>query len=186
MPTPNDESTDEESQSIDEQSRTTESEPPNEPNTTDETNDTDIYPMPMFVTLEVTDVDSSTDWYQVVAGFREVVPLPGISHLRYRKYADVMLVPADKSSNRGRGEQIVSELGGSGMSLALNLENETVNDVFERAQSHDATVVSAPAETPWNTREVTLADPDGYRLVFTEPVDTDLDFDTVLDGLDSE
>ncbi|WP_435154848.1 VOC family protein [Haladaptatus sp. DFWS20] len=185
MPTPNDESTDEESRPIDEQSRTTESKPPTESNPTDETNDPDIYPMPMFVTLEVTDVDGSTGWYREVAGFREVAPLPGVSHLRYRKYADVMLVPADESNNRGQGEQAASELGGSGMSLTFNVENETVDDVFERAQSHDTTVVSAPAETPWNTRQVTLADPDGYRLVFTEPVDIDLDFDTVRDGLDS-
>ncbi|SIR26037.1 Uncharacterized conserved protein PhnB, glyoxalase superfamily [Haladaptatus litoreus] len=164
MPTPNDEPTDTESQS----------------------NDIDIYPMPMFARMEVTDMEDSTDWYREVAGFREVAPLPGIAHLRYRKYADVMLVPADESERPEQAAQATSELAGNGLSLTLNVENETVDDVFERTQSHDATVVSGPEATPWNTRQITLADPDGYRLVFTEPVDTELDFETAMDSLDSE
>jgi uncharacterized glyoxalase superfamily protein PhnB len=138
----------------------------------------------MFAQFEVTDVDASTDWYRTVAGFRAVAPLPGIAHLRYRKYADVMLVPADDSADRDRADG-ASELGGRGASLYVNVEEETVNDVFDRARANDATVVTAPTETQWNTRELTLADPDGYRLVFTEPVDTDADFDTVVDGFDS-
>jgi catechol 2,3-dioxygenase-like lactoylglutathione lyase family enzyme len=138
--------------------------------------DADIYPMPMFAQFAVTDLDASTDWYRSVAGFREVAPLPGLSHLRYRRYADVMLVPAEADG----GER------GRGLSLYLNAEDETVSDVFERATEHDTTVVREPAETPWNTREVALADPDGYRLVFTEPVDTELDFETVVDRPDSE
>ncbi|WP_227353799.1 VOC family protein [Haladaptatus salinisoli] len=138
--------------------------------------DVDIYPMPMFAQFAVTDLDASTDWYRSVAGFREVAPLPGLSHLRYRRYADVMLVPAEADADeRGRGP-----------SLHINVEGETVSDVFERATENDATVVREPAETPWNTREVALADPDGYRIVFTEPVDTELDFETVIDRLDSK
>ncbi|GAA0228514.1 hypothetical protein GCM10009000_049640 [Halobacterium noricense] len=167
MPTPNDEPTDTESQS-------------------NEANDIDIYPIPMFARMEVTDMEDSTDWCREVAGFREVAPLPGIAYLRYRKYADVMLVPADESEHPEQTAQASSELAGHGLSLTLNMENETVDDVFERAQLNDTTVVSAPEETPWNTRQVTLADPDGYRLVFTEPVDTELDFETVMNGFDSE
>jgi hypothetical protein len=34
--------------------------------------------------------------------------------------------------------------------------------------------------TPWNTRELAVTDPDGYALVFTEPLREDLGFEEVL------
>jgi uncharacterized protein (DUF1697 family) len=35
-------------------------------------------------------------------------------------------------------------------------------------------------ETAYNTREVTVEDPDGYTLVFSEPVDTSRSFEDVM------
>ncbi len=178
MPTPNDEPT-EESTGESTEELTNERPRPKKPSRKP-SDDIDIYPMPMFVQFAVGDVDASTDWYRDTAGFRTVAPLPEIAHLRYRKYADVMLVPSDETGAQERPPER------NGMSLYLNVADERVDDVFERAQSHDATVVSEPAETLWNTRELVLADPDGYRLVFTEPIDTDLEFDAVIGDHDSE
>ena len=52
--------------------------------------DPDVYPMPLFVRLTVSDLDESTAWYRAL-GFDEVYSMPVTAHVRYRKYADVML-----------------------------------------------------------------------------------------------
>ena len=38
-------------------------------------------------------------------------------------------------------------------------------------------------ERPWNAREVVVTDPDGYVLVFTEPLDASRTMDEVLDTI---
>ena len=59
----------------------------------------EIYPMPMFPTLAVRDVGASVRWYAEKVGFGTVIVMPGadgepvLGHLRWRKYADVLLVP---------------------------------------------------------------------------------------------
>ena len=59
----------------------------------------EIYPMPMFPTLAVRDVGASVGWYAEQVGFGTVFVMPGadgepaLGHLRWRKYADVLLVP---------------------------------------------------------------------------------------------
>lgn len=61
----------------------------------------EFYPMPFFATLTVGDLETSTRWYTDVLGFRLVFSLPGqdgtpiLSHLRWTKYADLLLVPQD-------------------------------------------------------------------------------------------
>lgn len=42
-----------------------------------------------------------------------------------------------------------------------------VTFAVERARAHGGGDVSDPADTPWNTRDVNVTDPDGYRLVYT-------------------
>jgi uncharacterized glyoxalase superfamily protein PhnB len=59
--------------------------------------------------------------------------------------------------------------------------NESLDDVFERVRTADDTV-DEPVETPYNTRELRLRDPDGYEFVFSEPLDTDRSFDEVMEG----
>ena len=41
--------------------------------------------------------------------------------------------------------------------------------------------VSSPINQPRNVREVTVIDPDGYKLVFTVPLNINLGFDKVLE-----
>jgi hypothetical protein len=50
----------------------------------------------------------------------------------------------------------------------------------EQAKNKGANIVSGPLDQLWNVRELTILDPDGYRLVFTAPLNTDLDFDEVV------
>ena len=43
-----------------------------------------------------------------------------------------------------------------------------------------AQIVAPPADMPWNARECTIQDPDGYRLTFSEPINIHRSFDEVI------
>src|SRR3954453_15042876 len=58
----------------------------------------EIYPMPAFPILNTTDLAASARWYQEALGFRHVFTMTGpggmplLVHLRWVKYADLLLV----------------------------------------------------------------------------------------------
>lgn len=141
------------------------------------TTDTEIYPMPMFNRLAVSDVTSATEWYQEALGFETVFTIEGLAHLRYRKYGDVLLLPSS--------EAIDPEQQGRGISICFNVRDETVAELTDRARKAGATIERGPTETPHNTREVVVMDPDGYELVFSEPIDTKASFEEVM-GVNEE
>ncbi|MFC4358148.1 VOC family protein [Halobium salinum] len=135
--------------------------------------DHDVYPMPLFPRLTVADVERSTDWYEAL-GFAVVFSMPGVVHLRYRKYADVMLVREDGPATDPRG---------TGVEVYLTLEDESVEDVAARAGAvGDDAEPPTPTETAWNTRELSVRDPDGYELVFSAVVDAERPFEDVMGG----
>lgn len=43
-----------------------------------------------------------------------------------------------------------------------------------------ANIVSGPLGRPWNVRELTILDPDGYQLAFTAPLNTNLGFEEIV------
>jgi uncharacterized glyoxalase superfamily protein PhnB len=141
------------------------------------TTNTEVYPMPMFNQLSVSDVTSSTEWYQEALGFEAVFTMEGLAHLRYRKYGDVLLVLGN--------EPIDPEHQGRGVSICFNVKDETVAELADRARNVGAIIERGPTETPHNTREVVITDPDGYELVFSEPIDTKASFEEVM-GIHSE
>lgn len=94
-----------------------------------------------------------------------------MAHLRYRKYGDVLLVPTEST--------LEPDQRGRGVGVHFTVQDESVADIAERALAADA-VLDGPVETPHNTREVTVEDPDGYTLVFCEPVETSRRFEDVM------
>jgi uncharacterized glyoxalase superfamily protein PhnB len=136
----------------------------------------EYYPMPLFVKLSVRDVAASARWYEDALGFRSVYALPGeggaqaMNHLRLGRYQDLMLIAQPQGSdesNRGQG-------------VVINLTlNEGIDDLARRAESAGAEV-EGPQETPWNTRELTVSDPDGYTLTFSQVVDPHREFSDVM------
>jgi catechol 2,3-dioxygenase-like lactoylglutathione lyase family enzyme len=123
-----------------------------------------IYPMPSFPTLLVDDVERSSRWYQDVLGFADVFTLRGrdgtslVTHLRWCTFADLLLTPARGAveAPRGRG-------------ITLNFATVSADEVAEMARRGGAVILDGPIDRPWNARDVTIADPDGYRLTFTAP-----------------
>ena len=137
----------------------------------------DVYPMPLFVQFLVSDLGRSAAWYERL-GFSSVYSTPAMAHLRYRKYADLMLVEdAGDSATTGRAER--SDRG-SGVAVYLTVDGESVDQVAARAVGAGGGTIDGPRDTPWNTRELRVADPDGYALVFSEVVDEARSFDEVV------
>jgi len=61
-----------------------------------------------------------------------------------------------------------------------------VDALAEQAKPRGANVVSGPLDQPWNVRELTVLDPDGYKLVFTAPLNPNPGFEEVVRRAASE
>jgi uncharacterized glyoxalase superfamily protein PhnB len=142
----------------------------------------EIYPMPFFPLLIVSDLEVSSKFYQDVLVFKYIFTMlgpggqPALVHLRWLKYADLLIaLPRD--------DQAIPEPRGAGVSLSFQMLerfNGDVDALAEQAKAGGANIVSGPLDQPWNVRELTILDPDGYRLVFTTPLNTGLGFDEVI------
>ena len=136
----------------------------------------EFYPMPLFVRLAVRDVAASARGYEQALGFRSVYALPRadgmqvMNHIRLGRYQDLMLVadmPGATESSKGQG-----------VVINLTLDRD-VDNLAQQARSASAKV-KGPTNTQWNTRELTVRDPDGYLLTFSQVVDPNRDFDDVM------
>ena len=99
---------------------------------------------------------------------------PALAHLRWARYADLMLRPEGAATSGAKG---------AGVTLTFAVP-EALDALAERARAHGATVLRQPCDRPWNARDFTLADPDGYVLTFTMgPLKRDLDLAQVVDNV---
>ena len=127
--------------------------------------DRDIYPMPSFPTLEVSDLHRSRAWYEAL-GFvtLAVVPSPDgtplVVHLRRMRYQDILLVhgtptPGYRTSFAAGDVDL--------MAVAETARERTLPDGA-------AGSIAGPERTPWYAFELTAIDPDGYAIVLTAPL----------------
>jgi uncharacterized glyoxalase superfamily protein PhnB len=147
----------------------------------------EIYPMPLFPTLTVNDVEASSDFYQNALGFKHIFTMlspdgrPSVVHLRWVKYADLLIT-------RSRDGQELSGLKGVGISLNFNMLEHFNGDMdaFAKYARENGANVTGPIDQPWNVREVTVLDPDGYKLIFTMPININLPFEEVIEHVKNE
>jgi catechol 2,3-dioxygenase-like lactoylglutathione lyase family enzyme len=134
---------------------------------TESSTEIEIYPMPSFPTLVVSDIQASTLWYCEVLGFTHIFTMPGpngvpaMVHLRWIKYADLLLFPDWDNSLANKPK---------GVGVALNYSTGDIEHLAKRARQHKANIVEGPVNRPWNICELVILDPDGYRLVFNGPL----------------
>jgi catechol 2,3-dioxygenase-like lactoylglutathione lyase family enzyme len=135
----------------------------------------DFYPMPMFINLEVADLPASVDWYQRALGFRVVSEGPPggppMAHLRRDRYQDLLLFPAPREGLRQPGQ---------GVTIQFQAGAAAVEEIARQARAAGTERVEGPVTRPWNVRDVTVYDLDGYRLRFSEPIDMGKGFDEVM------
>jgi catechol 2,3-dioxygenase-like lactoylglutathione lyase family enzyme len=157
---------------------------PDSDSTSNSDSDPDVYPMPLFARLAIDDLDASVEWFDAL-GFETVFETPAMAHVRYRRYADVLLVRDDPATWTGSAESTAGDGSdrsprGVGVTLYLTVVDESVDEVAERARAAGVTVRGGPAETGWNTRELTVESPDGYVFVFAEQAEEDQSFEDVM------
>jgi catechol 2,3-dioxygenase-like lactoylglutathione lyase family enzyme len=153
----------------------------------------EIYPMMLFPTFQVRDVARSVAWYVNVLGISLIYQMPDpqgkpyLAHVRKLKYQDLLLV--------AQGEDFVAGETGLGMGVTVTFafpemvsDGPSSIDAFaEELKDAGAAIVEGPVDRPWNTRELVIADPDGYRLVFTSPRGVeDADFQKTMEHVRSE
>jgi uncharacterized glyoxalase superfamily protein PhnB len=143
------------------------------------TDEAEFYPMPSFATLSVRDLDASLRWYCEALGFRSVFVMPGpsgppaLAHLRWTRYADLLL-----RAGRPDAEPAAN---GRGIALTYSVGLDRLDALAERARSYGANFLQEPGDRPWNARDFTVADPDGFALVFTAgPLRRELSLDQVV------
>ncbi len=140
-----------------------------------------IYPMAMFPTLAVADVAASVEWYTERVGFASVFSLPrpgggiAMEHLRWRKFAELLLAPDAGPADDGRRK-------GVGIVLSFMADSEPVDDMAAELASRGVDISEGPVTRPWSVRDIVVLDPDGYRLVFFAPVDVSRNFGDVAEG----
>ncbi len=132
-----------------------------EPISLGEHNGYDIYAMPMFLTLTVSDVAVSATWYEEALGFGIMFTMPGdgpglsMAHIRLGKYQDVLLVSG-------------SITGGRETSATLTVpDSASIGDQARAVPAVGKSSIGGSMQTPWNTVETTITDPDGYSFVLS-------------------
>jgi catechol 2,3-dioxygenase-like lactoylglutathione lyase family enzyme len=121
-----------------------------------------IYGMPMFVTLVARDLDATTNWYTDGLGFVVLFSMPGpdgrpaLVHLRRWQFQDILVRPATAPGGAG-----------STMTVSFAAVYGEIDDLAERARAHGGGTIDGPADTPWNTRDLTATDPDGNVVILT-------------------
>jgi len=135
----------------------------------------EIYPMAMFPTFEVADIRESIDWYTNVMGFVLIYEMPEpdgkayIAHVRKDRHQDIMLI----GRSEGKYDDVVKK--GAGVSITFQFAGSddgpqlSIDDYASQIRGAGANVLEGPVNRPWNTRELIVADPDGYRLIFSAP-----------------
>ncbi|KOP78527.1 hypothetical protein AMS59_11835 [Lysinibacillus sp. FJAT-14745] len=135
----------------------------------------EFYQMPLFVKLKVRDIEKSKEWYINVLNFTSVFDFQdgnettSMTHLRGAKYQDLMLIKA-------------AEVNASD-SVIINLFSSNIHSIYQAALENKTNIIQQPTIQPWNAKELTLKDPDGYIFTITESVDANKDFDTVIDNV---
>ncbi|HET9877699.1 MAG TPA: VOC family protein [Candidatus Limnocylindria bacterium] len=121
-----------------------------------------IYPMPAFVSLAARDLGATVRFFTEALDFGvmfsgpEIDGVPMLVHLRRARYQDVLV-------RQGPGGQPSPALV-----VAFAATDAAAIDALQRrVEAAGGTIVSAAADTPWSTHELTVADPDGHRFTFT-------------------
>ncbi|HLU27443.1 MAG TPA: VOC family protein [Glycomyces sp.] len=123
----------------------------------------EIYPMPMFVNIPTADFAASKDFWMRGLGFIDLFSIPDqVAHLRRWAFQDILLVPGERTEK-------------APISVSFSCVLGQVEEIAARCEELLPGSVSGPAETPWNTVDVTVTTPEGARVVMTaaRPLDRD-------------
>jgi uncharacterized glyoxalase superfamily protein PhnB len=116
--------------------------------------------------LRVRNMKEALGFYQDKLGFDLTRGGPGEEHCSVtRGDARLMLEVTADSYSPAYNAAIRQRLG-TPSSMALYIEAEDVDALFERASGGGVAIVDPLADRPWGQSEFTVEDPDGHWLTF--------------------
>jgi predicted lactoylglutathione lyase len=148
-----------------------------------------VYAMPAFVSLAASDLPATVRFFTDALDFDvmfsgpELNGVPMLVHVRRARYQDVLVRQASPGTDVVAGTSLVPTFAAT--------DAAAIDELQARVERAGGAIVSAAADTPWNTHELTVADPDGHRFTFTaraanyEPRDFDATMQEVADRLGS-
>lgn len=129
--------------------------------------------MSLFNKIFVSDIEKAEKWYRHTLGFQSVFKFRNekneviMNHLRLKKYQDIMLIQSDDFT--------------SGNGCYINI---LVDDIETIASSISEKYILQPLEQmPWNAKEMTIIDADGYQITLTESNISDEDFEKLMNSV---
>lgn len=116
--------------------------------------------LPAFTKLLVRNPERAAGLYAAL-GFETLHRDPVFLHLRWAPHAELYLVTAPPNAP-------LPEPRGAGVLVCFAVAADvSLGDLADRAREAGAPV-HGPTEQPWNTRELIVTDPEGYRINFVQ------------------
>jgi catechol 2,3-dioxygenase-like lactoylglutathione lyase family enzyme len=91
-------------------------------------------------------------------------------HVRLGKYQDFNLV---------RAREVIHGPG-SGVKIYLLKDIPDIDAYAGELKAKGVNIIEGPVDRPWNLREIIISDPDGYRFVFSQVINTQMKFEEVV------
>jgi lactoylglutathione lyase len=120
----------------------------------------------LTASITVADIQKSMAWYRDVLGF-EVTQ----QHEREGVVRAIALQAGDVRIllNQEDGKKGWDRVKGQGISLQF-ITSGSVDEVADRVKASGYAIDSEPNDMPWGVRMFRLTDPDGFKLVFSSPL----------------
>jgi uncharacterized glyoxalase superfamily protein PhnB len=105
-------------------------------------------------------------WYRDVVGFevQQEMERDGTLRAVSLKAGDVRIL-----LNQDDGARGWDRVKGEGVSFQF-ITDQSVDDIAARIKASGGAIDSEPADMPWGVRMFRLRDPDGFKLVFSQPL----------------
>ena len=72
---------------------------------------------------------------------------------------------------------------GVGVTLNFAMGSGSIDEFSNGVVNKWGDKTAGPVDQPWNAREFTVLDPDGYRITFTQPINMNLSMDDVVENV---
>lgn len=108
----------------------------------------------------VNDVEKSMAWYRDVLGFRVANRWEDGGKLRgvEMEAGDVLIMLGQDDWHKGR-----DRVKGEGTRIYYDT-TKNIDRIAERIKANGGTLTSEPKDQPWGTRDLSLEDPDGFKI----------------------
>jgi lactoylglutathione lyase len=120
----------------------------------------------LTASITVADIRESMAWYRDVVGFevQQEMERDGTLRAVSLKAGDVRIL-----LNQDDGARGWDRVKGEGVSFQF-ITDQSVDDIAARIKAAGGAIDSEPADMPWGMRMFRLRDPDGFKLVFSQPL----------------